>query len=158
MARKTLKQRQERDLARLQEAQEELGIEEDNQEKELALERNPTARVEELNRAVTEANTTDPEEIMLIIMEIFTIEVLYPEPGKFYTFVYNAKTPNETYDQHPLIACMGLFRWGFRGLNFHWQEYRNYTWEEIAGKLHVVEWQELDELLALQYGKFLLNN
>ena len=157
MARKTLKQRQERDLARLQEAQEELGIEEDNQEKELALERNPTARVEELNRAVTEANTTDPEEIMLLIMEIFTIEVLYPEPGKFYTFVYNAKTPNETYDQHPLIACMELFRWGFRGLNFHWQNYRNYTWEEVSGKLHVVEYQELDELLALQYGKFLLN-
>ena len=158
MARKTLKQRRERDLARLQEAQQELGIEEDNQEKELALEKNPTGRVEELKRAVAEANTTDPEEIMLIIMEIFTIEVLYPEPGKFYTFVYNAKTPNETYDQHPLIACIELFRWGFRGLNFHWQKYRNYTWEEVSGKLHVVEFQELDELLALQYGKFLLNN
>ena len=158
MARKTLKQRRDRDLARLQEAQQELGIEEDNQEKELELEKNPTARVEELKRAVAEANTTDPEEIMLIIMEIFTIEVLYPEPGKFYTFVYNAKTPNETYDQHPLIACMELFRWGFRGLNFHWQKYRNYTWEEVSGKLHVVEFQELDELLALQYGKFILNN
>ena len=33
MGRKTLKQRQERTLAKLQEAQEELGIEEDNQEK-----------------------------------------------------------------------------------------------------------------------------
>ena len=157
MARKTLQQRRNRDLARLQEAQQELGIEEDNQEKELELEKNPTARVEELKAAVQEANTSDPEEIMLLIMEIFTIEVLYPEPGKFYTFVYNAKTPNETYDQHHLIACMELFRWGFRGLNFHWQNYRNYTWEEIAGKLHVVEFQELDELLALQYGKFLLN-
>ena len=157
MARKTLQQRRNRDLARLQEAQQELGIEEDNQEKELELEKNPTARVEELKAAVLQENTTDPEEIMLLIMEIFTIEVLYPEPGRFYTFVYNAKTPNETYDQHPLIACMELFRWGFRGLNFHWQSYRNYTWEEIAGKLHVVEFQELDELLALQYGKFLLN-
>ena len=157
MARKTLKQRRDRDLARLQEAQEELGIDLDNQEKELELEKNPTARVEELKGAVLQENTTDPEEIMLLIMEIFTIEVLYPEPGKFYTFVYNAKTPNETYDQHPLIACMELFRWGFRGLNFHWQKYRNYTWEEVSGKLHVVEFQELDELLALQYGKFLLN-
>ena len=157
MARKTLQQRRNRDLARLQEAQQELGIEEDNQEKELELEKNPTARVEELKAAVEAENTTDPEEIMLLIMEIFTIEVLYPEPGKFYTFVYNAKTPNETYDQHPLIACMELFRWGFRGLNFHWQKYRNYTWEEVSGKLHVVEFQELDELLALQYGKFLLN-
>ena len=34
MARKTLQQRRNRDLARLQEAQQELGIEEDNQEKE----------------------------------------------------------------------------------------------------------------------------
>ena len=157
MARKTLQQRRNRDLARLQEAQQELGIEEDNQEKELELEKNPTARVEELKAAVLQENTTDPEEIMLLIMEIFTIEVLYPEPGKFYTFVYNAKNPNETYYQHPLIACMELFRWGFRGLNFHWQKYRNYTWEEVSGKLHVVEFQELDELLALQYGKFLLN-
>ena len=157
MARKTLQQRKNRDLARLQQAQEELSIEEDNIEKELELEKNPTARVEELKAAVLQENTTAPEEIMLLIMEIFTIEVLYPEPGKFYTFVYNAKTPNETYDQHPLIACMELFRWGFRGLNFHWQKYRNYTWEEVSGKLHVVEFQELDELLALQYGKFLLN-
>ena len=128
-----------------------------NEEKEFDLERNPTERVEELKRMVLDANTSDPEEIMLLIMEIFTIEEILPEVGKFYTFIYNPKTPNITYDQHPLIACVDLFKWGFRGLNFHWQEYRNYTWQEVAGKLHLVEFQELDELLALQYGKFLLN-
>ena len=126
---------------------------------ELELEKHPTARVEELKRLVAEENTTDPEELMLIIMEVFNQTVTpIPDPGKFYTFVYNAKTPNITYDQHPLIACMELFPWGFRGLNFHWQKYRNYTWEELAGQLYIVEWQELDELLSLQYGKFLLNN
>ena len=128
-----------------------------NEEKEFDLERNPTERVEELKRMVLDANTSDPEEIMLLIMEIFTIEEILPEVGKFYTFIYNPKTPNITYDQHPLIACVDLFKWGFRGLNFHWQEYRNYTWAEVAGKLHLVEFQELDELLSLQYGKFLLN-
>ena len=128
-----------------------------NEEKEFDLERNPTERVEELKRMVLDANTSDPEEIMLLIMEIFTIEEILPEVGKFYTFIYNPKTPNITYDQHPLIACVDLFKWGFRGLNFHWQDYRNYTWAEVAGKLHLVEFQELDELLALQYGKFLLN-
>ena len=102
--------------------------------------------------------TNDPEEMMLEIMDVLNTTVTpIPDPGNFYTFVYNAKTPGETYDQHPLIACMELFPWGFRGLNFHWQDYRNYTWEEVAGKLHLVEFQELDELLALQYGKFLLN-
>ena len=128
-----------------------------NEEKEFDLERHPTERVEELKRMVLDANTSDPEEIMLIIMELFTIEETLPEVGKFYTFIYNPKTPNITYDQHPLIACVDLFKWGFRGLNFHWQEYRNYTWAEVAGKLQLVEFQELDELLALQYGKFLLN-
>ena len=133
------------------------GFNEENEEQLLALEEHPTARVEELNRRVREVNSCDPEEIMLLIMEIFTIEEILPQVGKFYTFVYNPKTPDIDYDQHPLIACVGLFRWGFRGLNFHWQDYRNYTWEEVAGKLHLVEFQELDELLALQYGKFLLN-
>ena len=127
-------------------------------DQEVDLEHHPTARVEELKARVREENVNDPEDIMFLIMEIFTIEEIMPEPGKFYTFIYNAKTKGITYDQHPLIACVELFRWGFRGLNFHWQNYRNYTWEEVAGKLHVVQFQELDELLALQYGKFILNN
>ena len=127
-------------------------------DQEVDLESNPTARVEELKARVLKENVNDPEDIMLLIMEIFTIQEIVPEAGKFYTFIYNAKTPNISYDQHPLIACVQVFRWGFRGLNFHWQNYRNYTWEELPGQLHVVEFQELDELLALQYGKFILNN
>ena len=127
-------------------------------DQEVNLESNPTGRVEELKTRVREENVSDPEDIMLLIMEIFTIQEIVPEAGKFYTFIYNAKTPNISYDQHPLIACVEVFRWGFRGLNFHWQNYRNYTWEEIPGQLMVVEFQELDELLALQYGKFILNN
>ena len=103
--------------------------------------------------------TNDPEDMMLEIMEVLNETVTpIPEPGKFYTFVYNAKTPNITYDQHPLIACMELYQWGFRGLNFHWQKYRNYTWEELAGQLYIVEWDELESLLAIPYGKFILNN
>ena len=103
--------------------------------------------------------TNDPEDMMLEIMEVLNETVTpIPEPGKIYTFVYNAKTPNITYDQHPLIACMELYQWGFRGLNFHWQKYRNYTWEELAGQLYIVEWDELESLLAIPYGKFILNN
>ena len=122
------------------------------------LENNPTARVDELKRIIEAENTTDPEEIMLTIMDIFNQTVTpIPEAGKFYTFVYNPKTPNITYDQHPLIACVDLFSWGFRGLNFHWQKYRNYTWGELAGQLYIVRPNELDDLLAIPYGKFILN-
>ena len=102
--------------------------------------------------------TNDPEEMMMEIMEALNDTVTpIPEVGQFYTFVYNAKTPNITYDQHPLIACTDLQSWGFKGLNFHWRQSRNYTWEELAGQLYIVQYNELDDLLAIPYGKFILN-
>ncbi len=116
-----------------------------------------TVRTKELQKRVLESGSTDPEDIMMLIMDIFKEEVLYPEPGKYYTFLYKPKTPEIEYDQHPLIACTELYKWGFKGINFHWREGRQYTWEEVIGKLHVVKYNELDELLALQYGKFRLN-
>jgi len=116
-----------------------------------------TARVRELKKRILESGTNDPEDLMMIIMELFKEEVLYPEPGKFYTFVYNPKTPEIEYDQHPLIACTSLERWGFKAINFHWQKARQYTWSEVAGKLHTIKFNELDELLAIPYAKFRLN-
>lgn len=116
-----------------------------------------TLRVKELKRRILKSGTTDPEDLMLIIMDVLKEDALFPEVGKFYTFVYNAKTPGISYDQHPLIACTELHKWGFRGTNFHWRESRNYTWEEIAGKLYSVKYNELDELMSIPYGKFKLN-
>ena len=113
-------------------------------------------RIEPIKQDLESSN--DPEDLMLMIMDAINNTVTpIPEVGKFYTFVYNAKTPGEQYDQHPLIACMGLFPWGFRGLNFHWQKYRNYTWGELAGQLYIVQPNELDDLLAIPYAKFILN-
>ena len=105
-----------------------------------------------------EAAVNDPEEMMMIIMEALNDTVTpIPNVGQFYTFIYNAKTPDITYDQHPLIACTSLERWGFKGLNFHWRQSRNYTWEELAGQLYIVQYNELDDLLNFPYGKFILN-
>ncbi len=102
--------------------------------------------------------TNDPEEMMLEIMELLNDTVTpIPEVGKFYTFVYNAKTPGKAYDQHPLIACTSLEKWGFKGINFHWRQSRNYTWQELAGQLYIVQYNELDDLMAIPYGKFILN-
>ena len=103
-----------------------------------------------------EKSINDPEDLMLIIMEALNDTVTtIPEVGQFYTFIYNAKTPNITYDQHPLIACTDLQSWGFKGLNFHWRQSRNYTWEELAGQLYIVDYDELDDLLRFPYGKFI---
>ena len=118
---------------------------------------NVPPRMRELKKKIADAGTNDPEDLMLIIMDTLKEEVLYPEPGKFYTFIYNPKTPEIEYDQHPLIACTSLERWGFKAINFHWREGRQYTWEEVAGKLHVVKYDELDEMLSIPYAKFRLN-
>ena len=114
-------------------------------------------RIEEVYDDLEKA-INDPEEMMLIIMEALNDSVTpIPEVGQFYTFIYNAKTPDITYDQHPLIACTDLQSWGFKGLNFHWRQSRNYTWEELAGQLYIVDYDELDDLLRFPYGKFILN-
>ena len=114
-------------------------------------------RIEEINEDL-EKVVGDPEEMMLLIMEALNSTVTpIPEVGQYYTFIYNAKTPNITYDQHPLIACTDLQTWGFKGLNFHWRQSRNYTWEELAGQLYIVDYDELDDLLRFPYGKFILN-
>ena len=100
--------------------------------------------------------TNDQEEMMLEIMELLNDTVTpVPDVGTLCTFVYNAKTPEIRYDQHPLVAVTDLFSWGFRGLNFHWREYRQYTWEELAGQVYIVQREELDGLLSIPYAKFI---
>ena len=147
MPRLTIQQRKDRDAAREAE-KEAFGLDGDQGE-----DNRIRTSLSELNN---QAN--DPEEMMLEIMDALNDTVTpIPDVGNFYTFVYNAKTPGESYDQHPLIACTSLERWGFRGLNFHWQKYRNYTWGELAGQLYIVRQNELDDLLAIPYAKFILN-
>ena len=110
-------------------------------------------RIEAIKGKLT---SSDPEDLMLEIMDALnnTVEVI-PSVGKYYTFVYNAKTPEKQYDQHPLIACTDLFKWGFRGINFHWQSSRNYTWDELIGEMYMVKSIELDALLSIPYAKFI---
>ena len=105
---------------------------------------------EELN------GVSDSEDMMLEIMGALndTVEAI-PSVGNYYTFVYNAQTAGKQYDQHPLVAVTDIFSWGFRGINFHWQSSRNYTWNELTGQLYMVKSIELDDLLAIPYAKFI---
>ena len=58
---------------------------------------------------------SDPEEMMLLIMDTLKDVEVVPDVGQYYTFIYTAKTPRLTYDQHPLVAVTDIQRWGFRG-------------------------------------------
>jgi hypothetical protein len=113
----------------------------------------PKNRIKDIKKKIK--NIAGAEDIMLIIMDELKDVEFIPEVGKYYTFLYVPKTPNIKYDQHPLIACLGVEEWGFRGLNYHWQGQRNYTWVEVVGQLHIVHNNELKDLLSIPYAKYL---
>tara|TARA_B100001113_G_scaffold49611_1_gene35993 strand:- start:33 stop:413 length:381 start_codon:yes stop_codon:yes gene_type:complete len=101
---------------------------------------------------------TDADDMMLAVTETLSETEVVPDVGKFYTFIYAPKTPRIRYDQFPLIACVGLFRWGFRGMNYHWGgDFRNYTWNEVLGQLHVAYPMEMEDLRSIPYQNFKIN-
>ena len=100
----------------------------------------------------------DADDRMLAVTEILTETEVVPDVGRYYTFIYAPKTPRIRYDQFPLIACVGLFQWGFRGYNFHWPAFRNYTWEEVVGYLHTAYPLEMPDLRSIPYQNFQINN
>ena len=51
-----------------------------------------------------------------------------------------------------------VFSWGFRGLNYHWGEMRQYTFPEVIGGLYQVDEMELRDLRTLPFVKILLNS
>ena len=98
-----------------------------------------------------------PEEMMIEITGILNESVIIPDVGETYTFIYNAKTPRIEYDQHPLVGVTDVFSWGFRGINFHWDKIRNYTWQEIPGQLHIVRQSEIQTILDIPYAYYIKN-
>tara|TARA_Y100000361_G_scaffold131861_1_gene128840 strand:- start:190 stop:570 length:381 start_codon:yes stop_codon:yes gene_type:complete len=103
--------------------------------------------------------TEDPDDLMMELMEALNNTVTpVPDVGKYYAFVYSPKTNNIEYDAHPLVAVTDLFRWGFRGINFHWGGYRQYTWNEVVGQLYEIYPEELADAREIPFGKKGLNS
>lgn len=100
----------------------------------------------------------DPDDLMLELLEVVAESGNMPSAGKYYIFVYNPKTLNISYDQNPFVAVTDVFQWGFRGINFHWGEMRQYTWSEVAGSLYEVYPSEIKDLQAIPFGNIRLNS
>ena len=95
--------------------------------------------------------TIEEEEAVIREMNI--------EPYKYADLIdYDPKTPRIRYDQFPLIACVGLFRWGFRGINYHWPGFRNYDWQQSIGNLYQAFPMEINDLRSIPYQNFKINN
>jgi hypothetical protein len=116
---------------------------------------NDTLRTEDLIDVC--AGLTDPDDKMTEVLERLSEVEVVPDVGRYYTFIYRPKTPRIRYDEYPLIACTEVNQWGFKGLNYHWGSWRNYTWEEVQSNLHVIYPRELEDLRSIGYQKFELN-
>ena len=103
--------------------------------------------------------TEEPDDIMIELMDnLNTTVTSSPSVGSYYVFVYSAKTPNIQYDSNPLVAVTDVFEWGFRGVNLHVGQYRNYTYNELIGQLYEVNSYELSDVRELPFGKMQLNS
>ena len=101
----------------------------------------------------------DADDLMIEIMDVLTDSVTsIPEIGKLYVFVYQPKTQGLRYDQNPLVAVTNIYEWGFRGINLHMGQYRQYTWNELVGQLYEINPDELSDVQELPFGKMLLNS
>ena len=98
-----------------------------------------------------------PDDIMENLIGVLSEGSKIPTAGNYYTFFYSAKTSGTQYDEHPLVAVTDVFSWGFKGINFHWGESRQYTFQEIVGGLYNIEDEEIDDARNLSFGKFRLN-
>ena len=95
-----------------------------------------------------------PEYNMRLLLGKLTPSGIVPEPDKYYVFIYKAKTPRIQYDQHPFIACTGVHPWGFTGFNYHWQDYRRYSWLEVFSNVYEIAPEERDDMMNLKIAKF----
>lgn len=94
----------------------------------------------------------DPDELMLELMSVLGESKEPPRAGGYYIFVYNAKTSGIRYDQNPFVYVKNVYKWGFSGLNYHWGDERQYTWDEVAGGMYEVYQEEVGDLRRIPFG------
>ena len=103
--------------------------------------------------------TEDADDLMIEIMDVLGNSIAStPEVGKIYVFVYQPKTQGLRYDQNPLVAVTNIYEWGFRGINFHWGQSRQYPFSDVGGGLYRATNDELRDLNTLPFAKFRINN
>lgn len=105
-----------------------------------------------LTKLAAESKRNSPSKNMAELLDLLPSTII-PEPDKYYTFIYRAKTRGITYDAHPVVAVGGIFKWGFVGYNFHWGEARQYSWGEVISNLYEIEPEQLQQVLSVRTFK-----
>jgi len=106
-------------------------------------------------------STKNPDKLMNeILSRLSGTERNYPTPGRYYTYIYYAKTPGILYDRHPLIKAGDILPKGFRGFNYHLGKIRQYNTEDgdrLVSGLFELSRQEFETLRSVPYGKLIQN-
>ena len=92
----------------------------------------------------SEKNLVDRMDLILYALNDTVTPI--PEAGNICTFKYYAKTLNIQYDQHPLIICGNVYKWGFNGINEHWGTIRQYSWGEVLSNVYELSEEEFQTL------------
>ena len=105
--------------------------------------------------------TEKPDRLMNEIMTILSgTESAYPLQGRYYTYIYYAKTPKILYDQHPLILAGDMLPKGFIGFNYHLGKIRQYNTvdgDRLVSGLYELSQQEFTTLRSVPYRKLIQN-
>ena len=105
--------------------------------------------------------TEKPDRLMDEIMSILSgTESAYPSQGRYYTYIYYAKTPKILYDQHPLILAGDMLPKGFIGFNYHLGKIRQYNTvdgDRLVSGLYELSQQEFATLRSVPYRKLIQN-
>jgi hypothetical protein len=109
-------------------------------------------RIKPILKKVNQKNS--PEFNLALLFNVIDTTTIVPKKDNFYVFVYQAKTPNITYDQHPFIVCSSILPWGFIGYNFHWEEYRRYSWAEVITNLYEINNEEITTMQNFPIARF----
>ena len=122
--------------------------------KTLKQRRNPTDDNENRVRGVIDSlvGVETADDIMESLIGVLSESGKIPTAGKYYTFFYNAKTPGIQYDEYPLVGVTDVFSWGFRGINFHWSDRRQYNYDQIAGQLYEIYPEEISDVIELAFA------
>jgi len=122
--------------------------------KTLKQRRNPTDDNENRVRQVVDnlIGIENSDDIMTELISVLKEGGKSASTGKYYTFFYDAKTTGRPYDQHPLVGVTEVFSWGFRGINFHWGDRRQYSYDQIIGGLYEIYPEEMSDVIELSFA------
>ena len=72
-----------------------------------------------------------------------------PIPGKVYVYTYIAEKPDFLTDMYPIVQVMGVYDWGWTGMNLHIGKQRNYTIGNNTTPLYMLKSNEVQTALTL---------